>query len=82
LVYRYTSTESQADISDAIIHFLCHGFSISSLNPGKKYPLALLRYFTKKDNEQHVTGFTRVLADSRQKAELVDVESIVRYAFH
>jgi hypothetical protein len=41
--------------------------------------LALVRYFTKRDNEQHVTGMTRIYADSQKRAELVDVQSIVRY---
>jgi hypothetical protein len=48
---------------------------------GKSFRLALVRYFKKQDNKKHATGLTKLKVNPREKAELINIESIVRYAF-
>ncbi len=45
---------------------------------GKPFRLALIRYFDKEDNEKHATGMTRMKANPREKAEIVNILSIAR----
>jgi hypothetical protein len=79
LIFQF-KVEGKRNSSMSFFHVFCADSTLN-ITTAKVHRLALVRYFTKKDNEQHVTGMTRIYADSQKKAELVDVQSIVRYVF-